>query len=254
VGSEMCIRDRVNGLVYGPWIVDTLGVETVACLGENVEHSVAFWEPYKEVFDSEGVEITGEEWHDVGATDFTAPLAKLMAGNPDMIFLPQPPSEAAGLIVKQAREAGYEGILMEGVCPATPTLVDLAGWDALEGFYSVNAVSPPFPYPQQQWFYDEYTARYGVDAWSGGLFDRWDDPYNLTLAIEKANSLDTDAVAKAFEEMTSDELFSGFGPGAYMGGESIYGQNHILIPRHWMSMITEGKEINVAEIPPPPGI
>jgi branched-chain amino acid transport system substrate-binding protein len=245
---------EVNGLVYAPWMVDTLGIKTVAALGESVLHSTGFWTTYEQVFNSKGVKVTGEQWYEGGTTDYTAPLAKLIAGNPDMIFLPQPPSEQAGLIVKQARQKGYKGILFEGVCPATKTLVDLAGWDNLEGFYSVNAVSAPFPYPQQQWFYDEYTKKHGVDAWSGGLFDRFDFIYNLTLAIEKADSLDTDAVAKALEQMTPEELFSGFGPGAYMGGKSIYGQNHILIPRHWISQIKGGKEINVMQIPPPPGI
>ena len=245
---------EVNPIVYGNWIVDELKPQTIAALSGDAEHPTTNWNCFKEVFEDLGVDIVAEEFHEMGATDYVAPLAKIIAKNPDMIFLPVPPSEEAGLIVKQARELGYEGILFESVCPATPTLVDLAGWDALEGFYSVNAVSQPFPYPQQQWFYDEYTARHGVDTWSGGLIDRADDPYNLTLAIEKANSLDAEDVTAAWESMTSDELFSFFGPGAYMGGTSIWGNKHCLIPRHWVSMITGGKEINVAEIPPPPGL
>jgi branched-chain amino acid transport system substrate-binding protein len=245
---------EINPRVYAPWIKDNLGIQTVAMISEDSEMGRLHCDHYGDQFSDLGIQILAEEFYETLATDFSALLAKIIALNPDMIFSPHAPSEEVGLIVKQARELGYEGILFEGVCPATKTLVDLAGWDALEGFYSVNAVSPPFPYPQQQWFYDEYTARHGVDAWSGGLFDRADDPYNLTLAIEKANSLDAEDVAAAWESMTGDELFSFFGPGAYMGGQTIYGNNHILVPRHWVSMITGGKEINVAEIPPPPGL
>jgi branched-chain amino acid transport system substrate-binding protein len=244
----------VNPQVYTPWIYDELEVRSVACLRQNAEIGELFWNYYEEEFEKLGVEILDAETYDYGTTDYTSILTKIMADNPDMIILPQPPSEAAGLIVKQARELGYEGVLFEGVCPATPTLVDLAGWDNLEGFYSTNAVSQPFPYPQQQWFYDQYTAIHGEDAWSGGLFDRADDPYNLTLAIMKADSLDTADVTKAWEEMTSDELFSFFGPDAYMGGLSVWDNNHCLIPRHWVSMITDGKEINLAEVAPPPGL
>jgi len=246
---------EVNPLIYDKWIVDELKPKTLVGFSGDAEHPVTDWNFHKKTFEALGVDIAAEEFHEMGATDYTAPLSKIISLNPDMIFLPVDPSEEAGLIVKQARELGYEGIFFNSSPSATPTLVGLAGWDNLEGYYCGNAVSPPFPYDYQQWFYDEYTKRHGVDAWSGGLIDRADDPYNLTLAIEKANSLDTEEVTKAWESMTSPgETFSFFGPDSYMGGASIYGNNHALVPRHWISVITGGKEVQVIEIAPPPGI
>jgi branched-chain amino acid transport system substrate-binding protein len=245
---------EINPKVYSAWIKENLGVKSVGIITEDSEMGRLHGDAYASELSKLGVQILTSEYYETLTTDFSAPLTKIISLKPDMILSPHAPSEEVGLIVKQARELGYKGIIYEGVCPATKTLVDLAGWDNLEGLYSVNAVSPPFPYPQQQWFYNEYTKRYGMDAWSGGLFDRADPIYVMTLAIEKANSLDTEKIAAAWESMTSDELFSFFGPGAYMGGHTLYGNNHILVPRHWVSEITGGKEINKAEIAPPSGL
>ena len=63
-------------------------------------------------------------------TDFRATLTRIKAAKPDFVFLPGY-YEEAGLIIKQARELGIDVPFMGGDGWDSPTLVEIAGAEAL---------------------------------------------------------------------------------------------------------------------------
>ena len=85
-----------------------------------------------------GVEIIATEEHAATTLSEMGALTRIMALNPDVIYISSTPKPTA-LIINEAKELGMYPDVTIGVCHAamTKALVDLGGADVIEGIYGV---------------------------------------------------------------------------------------------------------------------
>lgn len=89
--------------------------KSVALLTDK-QHSgeVAETPHLKQLLQQGGVKISSEQSYTLGDTNFGGQLAAIMRTNPDAIYIRGYPTEAA-LIIKQARDAGFDGTIYSNV-------------------------------------------------------------------------------------------------------------------------------------------
>jgi branched-chain amino acid transport system substrate-binding protein len=111
----------------------TMGKKRAAVLIVNNETGIGSAEVYKDAFKKAGGEIVASESYDQKATDFTGPLLKIRAANPDIMHLQGLVAESPQVIA-QARQLGltipitsYSGIynpkLIEQLGPAAEGVI-----------------------------------------------------------------------------------------------------------------------------------
>jgi len=208
---RVCFIDPFQGYVMAKYAVDELGAQT-ACIIQAVD------EPYsvglaKFFIDTFG-EMTGNPKNvlgltsgQTGDTDFTAQLTDSIAKNPDVIFAPFHYREAA-LIVKQARELGYEGPLIGGDTWDAPEFIEIAG-DASEGATFSTHFHPEGALTEMsKEFIDLYEDEFGKEANAFAALG-WDAYMLLVDAIERAGSVEPEAIRAQLEATTDLELVTG---------------------------------------------
>jgi len=144
-----------------------------------------------------------------GAPDFYGTLTPILTKEPDVIELGLTPPGQQAVIIKQARELGYDGIFMFSDTMDVAYLTEMCGIEAIEG----SIASPQFvdfPTDTGKRWAERFTARYGsLQGWCA-----WEYDYFMLLrkAIEKADTFDTEKVNEAMDEVTFDGVF---GPTMY---------------------------------------
>jgi branched-chain amino acid transport system substrate-binding protein len=98
--------------VWGPIVIkaakEHYNFKTAVVMGPNDQGGTDPGNALAKIYNESGVKAT-TEWYQRGTTNFAAIATRLMAMRPDTVELgPMPPGEA-GILVKQMREAGYEG-------------------------------------------------------------------------------------------------------------------------------------------------
>jgi len=164
-----------------------------------------------------GWNVLGTEAYPVGATDFSAALMKAKAAGAQVI-LPIFDMPTSGILVKQWNSMKIPA-LMAGI------IVPLAGPDAWEGFDKkiagvINTVFeigniPSSKVPASVAYYEKYKKRWGVYIQEQhGPAPSYEMIYILKDAIEKAGSLDPDAIVSALEKTDHSGSFGKikFGP------------------------------------------
>ena len=171
---------------------------TIRQFGDVYSGAVA--DAFEENFQKLGGELVASEIYQHGDRDFSAQLAKIKAGTPDVLliagFSPEIP-----LLALQARNMGIDA-----------TFIGTNGWDEpdkllgtlddnapLEGSYFTRDFS--IDSPDAAPFVEAYTAMYmespdGPSAWG------YDAMALLTLAIKNAGTLEPDAVRDALANTT----------------------------------------------------
>jgi len=103
------------------------------------DYSVGLANFFKKSFTKQGGQIVDTLNYQSGDQDFTAQLTKIIAGKPDVLFIPSYFAEGA-IIMKQARELGAAFKIMGGDAMDNPEITKIGG-KAVEGF-----VHTTFPY------------------------------------------------------------------------------------------------------------
>jgi len=201
--SRICFIDSFQGEMMAKFAIEKLGAKTaVVNLNIDSDGPVAVGTFFRKSFatlmnDPKSVlALLSSHFGDV---DFTAQLTTIKALKPDVVFGAMNYNEAA-LMLKQAKGLGITGTIFMGSDDwQAPELIQIAG-DAAEGsYYSSHYHPDAFTHPRGQQFKDMYTKKYNkpVVGWAALSFDS----YGVLLdAIERANSLDGTAIAKAIRE------------------------------------------------------
>jgi branched-chain amino acid transport system substrate-binding protein len=167
-------------------------------------------------------EIVYEAWPKLGEKDYTAFITAIMAKKPDAVH----GSLFGGDLVSFTKQAAPYGFFEKISFMALydfPVLLAL-GPDAPEGVFGFGrGCFFMDPNPKMLEFVDKFkkaTAAY-PDGWA---VQNYDAIYLLKAAIEKAKTIDTDAVVKAIEGMSFDGLRGKFTIRAldHMGSVPVY--------------------------------
>ena len=194
-GSAYVFRSCPAGPAYEDPLVDFLvgkGYTKYAILGDNAAYGKGEAQYQTDALKRANLVPLVYEQHGVDDKDFSGQLTKIIAASPEVLLLAS--SEVAGgLIAKQARQLGFEGVIAGGSAMSTPKFVETAG-DAAEGVYFTA------PYPgndaneQTRKFSAAYFARWGQVAETHGA-NVYDAMQVLFIAMDKADPLTPENVA-----------------------------------------------------------
>jgi len=199
-----CFIDPFQGVVLANFAAENLGKSKAVVLGSSSsDYAKDLASIFSKQFAAKGGSVVATEYYTDADTDFSAILTKVQAaGEFDVIFVADY-AVRAGLIIKQAREAG---IAVPFVGPdgfESPDLVELAGGAAnLNDIYFSTHFSSLSEDKKVQDFIKNYKAETG-EAPSALSALAYDTVYMLKAAIEAAgevNSLKVNAALEALKD------------------------------------------------------
>jgi branched-chain amino acid transport system substrate-binding protein len=181
------------------------------------------------------MEMVSVDYFEVDTTDFTPLLLKVLKKKPDLLAMNSVFPQHAGLIAKQSRALGYEGMLLHSNGANLSVVIEVAGPEAAEGYISGNEAAPAY-IPQEIEVREKYLQKYGGQFPSGLLFN-WVGWQTLFGAIKQAGTLETDKVA---EVMRTGEFPIIWGK-AHFAGEKLYGIKNQIVHPIPISQVRNGK-------------
>ncbi len=230
----------VNLVAY-PYFRDKLRVKTIALINPDDAHGRYSSQDSRTAAEFLGLKVVAEEFYERGTNDFYPLLTRVMGTKPDMIDDGVGPVSSNALLVKQARELGYKGVHYMGNPGSPEVAVKIAGAETLEGAYMPDILLAKTA--EQLAFKKKVIDKYGEAGWSSMIFDFYSDfLWPLTKAIETANSVDPQKVAKALTKVRFKHVRGGT---AYFGGSKLYGVPQALIKPVTVIQVKGGEWITV---------
>ncbi|WP_338449160.1 ABC transporter substrate-binding protein [Niallia oryzisoli] len=203
-----CFIDPFQGEIAANFAVKDLGVKNAAILiDSSSDYAKGLANAFKKAFEENGGKVIGEEAYIAKDTDFRATLTRLKSKNPEFVYIPGY-YEEVGLILKQAKELGLDVPFMGGDGWDSPTLVEIAGAEALTNTYITNHYSSGDTDEKIQNFVKAYEAKYKEtpDAFNALGYDTG---YLLADAIKRAGSADPVKIKEALEDTKDLSLVTG---------------------------------------------
>ncbi len=188
-------------------------------------------EAFEAAWTKDGGTIVGKEVYTAQDTDFSPILAKIVAANPDMIWMPDY-YNVVNLVAAQAKEKGIAAVMMGGDAWDSADL----NLSANDGNFFSNFYSADDPRPEVVEWVKKYKDKHGVTPDSIGTM-AYDATNLLLAAIEKSGSDDTKKVAETLAKIE----FSG------VTGKIVYDQYHNPIKPAAILQVKNGK-INFVEM------
>ena len=204
LNAKYLVGYLVGGMKY---LNAEFGFNRVYIMNQDVAWARATAGIMKGIFEKMGWEVVGEAVFPIGASDYSSSLTKARLKNAQVIMpifdMPQ-----SGILVKQWRGMKIPAVLSGFISP----VVGSNSWKAFDGKIGgmINSVFeigslPSTKLPAAKAFYDAYKAKYGEEIQAGhGPAPAYVSVYLLKEAIEKAGSLDGDAIVAALETIETD--------------------------------------------------
>lgn len=204
-----CFIDPFQGIVAANFATEELKAKKVAIYADSSsDYAKGLAKSFKEQIEANGGEVIIEEAYVADDVDFKSTLTNIKGENPDFVFIPGY-YEEVGLIVKQAREIGIEAPLMGADGWDSPTLVELAGNDALNNTFITNHYSSGDPDEKIQGFVKAFSDEYDSQPNAFHALG-YDTVYYLKDAIERAGDEVTgETIQKALAETKDLSLITG---------------------------------------------
>lgn len=200
--------DPFQGTVAANFAANELKVKTAAVYADNAsDYAKGLAASFIKDFEAAGGTIVQQESYVAKDTDFRSTLTRIKGANPEFIFIPGY-YEEVGLIVKQARELGITVPLMGADGWDSPTIVDLAGAEALNNTFVINHYSAEDPDGKAKEFADKFNDKFGKAPNSFNALG-YDTVYLLKDAIERAGSTDGTKIKEALKATDNLDLVTG---------------------------------------------
>ncbi|PZE21384.1 ABC transporter substrate-binding protein [Paenibacillus xerothermodurans] len=185
-----------------------MGVKEAIVFIRDDAYGKSIYVPFKKRGEASGLKVVKEYTYPVNAKDFNSYLSQGLKEFPDAHIMITGYAPDGGLIAKQARALGYDKPIFGNVSLTNAEYAQIAG-DAAN-----NTIVAATNYHKED---DTGTAKTFSDAWkqkSGHVPDDYevrgyDVVYLIKAAIEKAGSLETEAVRKALLETKDFDGASG---------------------------------------------
>jgi branched-chain amino acid transport system substrate-binding protein len=188
-----------------------------------------------------GLEVVTKQFYPVDTQDFNPILTKVLDKKPDAIDISVGIIVWGSGIINAARELGFKGPIF---APTPLGDVEVMASMIKGGPQAATDIFVPAPYmhsPKMSPMIKEIVPLIEKRLNTKARMDHTIPFETLALllaAIQKAQSLDTEQVVKAWESMKSMETI--FGKGR-MGGKALFGIDHVVIRPVPMSRIVNGK-------------
>jgi branched-chain amino acid transport system substrate-binding protein len=193
-----------------------------------------------------GFKVIDKEVFERSQKDFAPMVARIVATKAEILDLASTPPATSGLIVRQAREGGFKGLIVKSGGPASKEIVDTAGKEAAEGVYNLVYIDPQSAGFQR--LAAEYRKMIGQDP--NELVVSFYDGANVLLhAIQAGGDVNDTAKARAaFAKALPMESAQGT-PLTY-GGMSTSGALNQILTVGFIGRIHDGQPVIVGKINP----
>ena len=166
------------------------GVRELATITEATDYAEGVRRTSVAQFEKRGGRIVAAEWYASDVTDFRSQLTKLFAVNPDALHLAPQSEFAAGAIIKQAREVGYQGPVYAETISVGTAALEIAG-DAATGMKAITADLDPDNRKAQE-VLANFRERYNYITLPWHLGSAYDNVYIAAECLKQTND-DQDA-------------------------------------------------------------
>jgi branched-chain amino acid transport system substrate-binding protein len=233
--------------------VNKFGIRKVAEINPDDESGQAAKAENKVAAKDNGVEIISSLFYTPGTTDFYPVLTKSLATKPDMLVIGMGLPGVVPLVVKQARELGWSGLLgqAQGNAPVPQTFVQIAG-KAAEGYVWSNVYSfDPNFWTKEEQAWAKYWKEHWTEPFMSDSFGGYRHITLLSQAVQKAGTLDPDQIVKVLE--TSDFAVMGWKVRFGTTADCYQGRPRSLKAPLYLMTIKDGKAI-VTDVLLPKGV
>ncbi len=205
--GDYIFRTQISDLQVGIDTGNSLwadGIRNIATITEATDYAEGVRRTTVAQFELRGGEVVAEGRYSSDVTDFRSQLAKLFDADPDALHLAPQSEFAAGTIIKQARELGYEGPIYAETVSVGTTALEIAG-DAATGMKAITADLDPENEKAQEVlanFWERYD--YVTLPWHlGSAYD------NVYIAAECLKETNDDQDAEGFRDCMYAITWSG---------------------------------------------
>ncbi|WP_162579187.1 ABC transporter substrate-binding protein [Variovorax sp. PBS-H4] len=221
-------------------------IKTVALLNPNDATGQETEQIARKAWAAAGVKVVSSDWYERGSSEFQPIATKLSAQKPDAVDLCASPPSDAGLVFKELSALGWNGVKVVEVGTGAEGLLATGG-TAVEGAYLGAAVT--FDGPQvtlRQRALNEGARALLGESLNAVQIGFYDSVKALRAAMEKAQSVEPEAVAKMLPSVTFDSFY---GKSAF-GGKETYGTPQQMLVPVIVTQVRSGKLVEVARLVP----
>ena len=205
--GDYIFRTQISDIEVGINTGNTLwadGIRRLATITEETDYAEGVRRTSVEQFEKNGGQVVAAERYNSDITDFRSQLTKLFAVSPDALHIAPQSEFAAGTIVKQARELGYQGPVYGETITVGTTALEIAG-EAATGLRAITATPDPDNAKAQE-VLSNFRQRYEYVTLPWHLGSAYDDVY---IAAECLRQIGDDQDADGFRDCLYEITWSG---------------------------------------------
>ena len=191
--GDYIFRTQISDIEVGTLTGDLLwadGVRRLATITEATDYAEGTRSSTVSRFEQHGGQVVAAERFSSDITDFRSLLSKALAASPDAVHLAPQSEFAAGAIIKQARELGYDGPIYAETVSLGATALEIAG-EAATGMKAIAADIHPDNGKGQE-VIAAFRERYDYVSLPWHLGSTYDDVY-ITAECLRQTGDDQDA-------------------------------------------------------------
>ncbi|WP_110686802.1 branched-chain amino acid ABC transporter substrate-binding protein [Salinicola aestuarinus] len=198
-------------------------IEKLAIVNQGDAYSQDLANLTRDAWSEAGHTVSAFEYVNKGEQDFSALVNKIRSSGADAVFWTAYYADG-GLLIRQLRQRGFQGLIAVGDGSNSPKLFDIAG-QAAEGVFAFSNPTADF-LPAAQQFISDYNAQ----------FDNSPGPYAplaydglqlMAWAIDKAGTTDGDAIISALNSADGQEWLAG--PVAFTPEHTLSRSNFVVL-------------------------
>jgi branched-chain amino acid transport system substrate-binding protein len=225
-------------VLYGFFVKNYPKAKKIAIISPDDPGGKTIREATKKEVQKRGLELVFEEAFKIGSEDFYPILTRALQKKPDAIDMVISIAPWSAGLINQARELGFTGPVFGTILADTNILNSMLNPKYAHDIFHCGA---DVLSPKMKPIIKDYRAL--VESQLKTTLDMdhvllVEGLYPLLQAIEKAQTVDADKVVAAFEKMKGIDTIYGQGR---MGGEDIFGINHVVRGPIPLSRIMNGK-------------
>ena len=195
------VSDAAQGVVLARLAMEQ-GYDSAGILYINNAYGEGLANQFTETFTSLGGTVTASVPHEETQPTYTSELQKATAGEPDVLISMSYPGQAE-VYLREALEGDYADEFLFADAGKSPEMMDVVGWDAMEGMLGTAAGAADNPFIQQ--FHQSYLDTYGEEITVPYLAEIYDAAVLIALAAEMAGSTDPALIRDALRSVANPQ-------------------------------------------------